>query len=350
MTAERKKEIGKGGKTMIRQTIIKLTEGRDLDEREAGGAMGEIMRGEATEAQIAAYLTALAMKGETVEEITASARTMREYAVKTDIPPACMDIVGTGGDRSNSFNISTCSAFIVAAGGVKVAKHGNRSVSSKCGAADVLEMLGANLKTSPEKTARIFERCGFAFLHAQVYHPAMKFAAPVRAQLGIRTVFNLLGPLANPAGAKTELLGVYSREMLVPLATVLSNLGTTRVIAVHGEEGLDEVSPSGKTYCCEIFGGKKREYTLTPADFGLEPHALREITGGDPEENARIMKSVLAGERGAYRDAAVANSALAFCAAGAADDVYRGARYAEQLLDSGKAEEVMKSYVAATGE
>jgi anthranilate phosphoribosyltransferase len=239
---------------------------------------------------------------------------------------------------------------VVAAGGVKVAKHGNRSVSSKCGAADLLEALGANLKTSPERAKEIFDKCGFVFLHAQVYHPAMKYAGPVRGQLGIRTVFNVLGPLANPAGAKYQLLGVYSREMVKPLAEVLAALGVQRLIAVHGEEGLDEVSPSGKTYCCSIFGGDVKEFTVTPDTFGLSPHTKGEITGGDPERNAAIMYEVLGGKKGAYRDAVVANSAMSFYIAGKVNTFEEGARLAEKIIDGGAALNKLNEYISLTRE
>lgn len=333
---------------MIKEAIKKLAEGRDLTDFEAAGAMREIMTGGATDAQIAAYLTALRIKGESVEEITASARVLREVAMVCPISADSMDIVGTGGDNSDSFNISTCSAFVAAAGGIKVAKHGNKSVSSKCGAADVLEKLGANLKTTPEQAAEIFSACGFVFLHAQVYHPAMRYAAPVRAQLGIRTAFNVLGPLGNPAKAKYQLLGVYSYDMLEPLARVLERLGCERLIAVHGADGLDEVSPSGKTFCYEIFNGAAKKYELTCDDFGLPPHDKSEIVGGEPDENARIMLSVLGGEKGAYRDAVAANAAMCFYIAGKVQTPFEGARLAEKVIDGGKALAALRRYIAAT--
>lgn len=335
---------------MIKEAIKKLAEGQDLTFDEVTAAMSEIMTGTATAVQTAGYLTALRIKGESVEEITASAKVMRDVALYTPVPSDSMDIVGTGGDNSNSFNISTCASFVVAAGGVNVAKHGNSSVSSKCGASDVLTELGANLKTSPETAKNAFDRCGFTFLHAQVYHPAMRFAAPVRKELGLRTVFNILGPLANPAKAQYQLLGVYSKDMVKPLAKVLANLGTKRLIAVHGEDGLDEVSPSGNTYCYEIFDGKEREYTLTPADFGLAAHGREEIAGGDPAVNADIMLRVLGGEKGAYRDAVAANAALCFVIAGKVKTPADGARMAERIIDGGEALRTLKTYVKATNE
>lgn len=333
---------------MIQQAIRKLADGKELTYEEAEGTMSEIMEGKATEAQIAAYLTALRIKGETIEEIAASARAMRNQRVRVDIPSDVLEIVGTGGDESYSFNISTVSAFVLAGGGVKVAKHGNKSVSSKCGAADVLEALGAQLKTTPEQAKRVFEECGFIFLHAQVYHPAMRFAAPVRAQLGIRTIFNILGPLANPAEAKYQLLGVYSKDMARPLCEVLAKLGAERVIAVHGEDGLDEASCSDKTFCCEYKDGEFKEYYVTPADFGLPTHQKSEITGGYPPENAAIMRNILSGEKGACRDAVVINSALCFYLTGKAESLIQGARLAEETIDSGKARDVLERYLAAT--
>lgn len=333
---------------MIKQAIEKLVDGQDLSYEEAKAAMLEIMTGQATNAQIAGYLTALRIKGETIDEITASAQTMRDTCVANDIPSDSMDIVGTGGDKSYSFNISTASSFVVAAGGVKVAKHGNKSVSSKCGAANVLEACGANLRTSSEKAKEIFEKCGFVFLHAQVYHPAMRYAGPVRGELGIRTVFNVLGPLGNPAKAEYQLLGVYSHEMVRPLCEVLAKLGAKHVIAVHGEDGLDEVSCSDRTFCCEYKDGKFEEYYVSPADFGLPQHRKEEIVGGEPEVNAKILKGILDGEKSAYRDIVVMNSALCLCIAGKAATPEAGARLAEELIDSGKAKATFEAYVAAT--
>lgn len=334
---------------MIQDAIKKMIDdGKSLTYQEAADSMKEIMTGAADEAQVAGYLTALRLKGETVEEIAASAQVMREVALPCSVTSDSMDIVGTGGDKSCSFNLSTCASFVVAAGGVKVAKHGNRSVSSKCGAADVLTALGANLKVDPSKAGEVMDKCNFMFLHAQVYHPAMKYAAPVRSALGVRTMFNILGPLANPARANMQLLGVYSKDMVVPLARVLSRLGTKRVIAVYGCDTLDEVSLSDRTYCCEIIDGREREYYLSPEDFGLDPIEKGDIVGGEPDENAKIMLSVLQGERSAYRDAVIANSAVCFYLAGRAKDLREGAKYAGSLLDSGAAYGVFNNFVRAT--
>ncbi len=334
---------------MIQQAIRKMIdEGRALTYEEAADAMREIMTGGAGEAQVAGYLTALRLKGETVEEIAASADVMRQVALPCTVTSDSMDIVGTGGDRSCSFNISTCSSFVVAAAGIKVAKHGNRCVSSKSGAADVLTALGANLKVDPAKAGGIMDECNFMFLHAQVYHPAMKYAAPVRSALGVRTLFNILGPLANPARANMQLLGVYSKDMVVPLARVLSRLGTKRVIAVYGCDGLDEVSLSDKTYCCEIIDGKEREYYVSAEDFGLQRADKCDIVGGEPDENARIMQCILQGERGARRDAVLANSAMCLYLAGKADNLKEGALIAGQMLDSGAAYAVFNKFVQAT--
>ncbi len=334
---------------MIQQAIKKIVdEGLSLTHEEAAESMREIMTGAANEALVAGYLTALRMKGETTEEIAASAQVMREVALPCGISPDCMDIVGTGGDKSCSFNISTCAAFVVAAGGVKVAKHGNRCVSSKCGAADVLSSLGANFSLPPERAAEVMEKCSFVFLHAQVYHPAMKNVAPVRSALGVRTIFNILGPLANPARAQMQLLGVYSADMAVPLAQVLSRLGTRRVMAVYGCDGLDEISVSDKTYCCEIIDGTMREYFLTPEDFGLRRTDKSDIVGGQPQENAQMMLDVLGGKKGALRDAVVANSAAAFYLAGKVKSFRAGALMAQSLIDGGSALAVLQSFIGAT--
>lgn len=334
---------------MIQHAIKKMIgDGRSLSYDEAAESMNEIMTGAATQAQVAGYLTALRLKGETVEEIAASAEAMRNVALPCSVTGDSMDIVGTGGDKSCSFNISTCSSFVVAAGGVKVAKHGNTSVSSKCGAADVLTALGANVRLDPERAGEVMDKCNFMFLHAQVYHPAMKYAAPVRNALGVRTMFNILGPLANPARARMQLLGVYSKDMVVPLARVLSRLGTKRVIAVYGCDALDEVSLSDSTYCCEIIDGVEREYYVTPEDFGLNRVNKSDIVGGEPDENARIMRDILSGVRGPCRDSVVANSAMCFYLAGKVSSLRAGALMARSLLDSGAAYNVFSSFVEAT--
>ena len=335
---------------MIREAIKKLVQKSDLTYAEARETMNEIMAGEATPAQIACYLTALACKGETVEEITASAQGMRDNCVKNSLPSDGLEIVGTGGDESYTFNISTAAAFVLAAAGVPVTKHGNRSVSSKCGAADVLEALGANLKTSPEQAKEVFDRCGFVFLHAQVYHPAMRYAAPVRKEMGIRTIFNILGPLANPARAQSQLLGVYSHAAVRPLCEVLAGLGAKRVLSVYGEDGMDEISVSDKTFCCEYANGAFREYYLSPVDFGLPVRKKRDVEGGDPSVNAEIMRRVMNGEKGAYRDAVVANAAACLYMTGRADTLYTAARLAENVIDDGRARSTMETYIAATNE
>ena len=334
---------------MIQQAIKKMIDdGRSLSYDEAAESMNEIMTGAAGQAQVAGYLTALRLKGETVEEIAASAEAMRNVALPCSVAGDSMDIVGTGGDKSCSFNISTCSSFVVAAGGVKVAKHGNTSVSSKCGAADVLTAPGANIRLDPERAGEVMDKCNFMFLHAQVYHPSMKYAAPVRNALGVRTMFNILGPLANPARARMQLLGVYSKDMVVPLARVLSRLGTKRVIAVYGCDALDEVSLSDSTYCCEIIDGVEREYYVTPEDFGLNRVNKSDIVGGEPDENARIMRDILSGVRGPCRDSVVANSAMCFYLAGKVPSLKAGALMARSLLDSGAAYNVFSSFVEAT--
>ena len=336
---------------MIKEAIVKIVNKEDLSYDEAYAVMNEIMSGETSQTQNAAFLAALSTKSaraETTDEIAGCAAAMRDHAIRVDTGMEVFEIVGTGGDNAHSFNISTTSALVAAAGGMKVAKHGNRSVSSKCGAADVLTALGANLKVDPAKAGGIMDDCNFMFLHAQVYHPAMKYAAPVRSALGVRTLFNILGPLANPARANMQLLGVYSKDMVVPLARVLSRLGTKRVIAVYGCDGLDEVSLSDKTYCCEIIDGKEREYYVSAEDFGLQRADKCDIVGGEPDENARIMQCILQGERGARRDAVLANSAMCLCLAGKADTLKEGALIAGQMLDSGAAYAVFNKFVQAT--
>lgn len=333
---------------MIKQCLKKITEGNDLTAEEAETCMREIMTGEAGDVLTGAYLTALAMKGESVEEITASAKVMRSVSVKVALDRECLDIVGTGGDGSNSFNISTCSSFVVAAGGVPVAKHGNGSVSSKCGSSDVLEMLGVNVRIPPEKTAEIFSKLGYAFLHAAVYHPAMRFVTPVRRQLGLRTIFNLLGPLANPAGAKYQLLGVCKRELVTPLATVLSNLGTTRLVAVYGEDKLDEISLSSPSCCCSVIDGKTEEFEISASDFGLKPIKKSEIVGGDPAQNAQIFLKVLSGENSPYYEEVLANSAMAYFTAGKVATPAQGVELARETIQSGAAKALFERYREAT--
>ncbi len=335
---------------MIKDAIRTAAEGRDLTFNMAKQAMDEIMRGDAAPAQIAAFLTALRMKGETVDEITACASVMRAHCAKLDTARDVMDIVGTGGDESYSFNISTVAAFVVAAGGVPVAKHGNRSVSSKCGAADFLEALGANINLTAEQSARVLEKAGMCFMFALNHHASMKYAAPVRKEIGIRTIFNILGPLSNPASAPLMLLGVYDEKLVAPLAQVLSNMGVGRALVVHGDDGLDEISLGTTTTACEVDNGALTDSRLDPRDYGLNLCARDALVGGDPAENARIAREIFSGEKSAKRDAVVLNAGAALYIAGKASSVSEGITLASELIDSGRAEEKMQAFVGATKE
>ena len=297
---------------MIKDAIQTVINGENLDFETAKEVMNAMMDGTATQAQMGALLTALRMKGETVEEITACAMVMREKGLRINPVRNVIDIVGTGGDGTNTFNISTTSAFVIAAGGVPVAKHGNRGVSSKSGAADVLEYLGINLNLTPEQSEEILNKSNICFMFAQLYHTSMKYAAPVRKEMGVRTIFNVLGPLANPAGATMQLMGVYDRNLVEPLSQVLANLGVVRGLVVSGNEGMDEVTLTGETYVCEIRHGKLTSYAITPEQFGFRRCALEDLVGGDPKENAQITMDILTGkEKGPKRDVVILNSAMA---------------------------------------
>ena len=323
---------------MIRESIIKLSKKQNLTYQEAEEVMDEIMSGKATPVQMSAYLTALALKGETIDEITASAAGMRAHCIKLLHDMDVLEIVGTGGDGSNSFNISTTASLVIAAGGVPVAKHGNRAASSKSGAADVLEALGVKITIPPEKSQELLKKIGICFLFAQNYHIAMKYVAPIRKELGIRTVFNILGPLSNPAGANMELMGVYDEALVEPLAQVMANLGVTRGMVVFGQDSLDEISMSAPTSVCEIKDGKFTSYVLTPEAFGYKRCTKEELQGGTPQENAEITKAILEGkETGAKRDAVCLNAGAALYIAGKAKTIEEGVRLAEKLIDSGAA-------------
>ena len=335
---------------MIKEAIISLSKRQDLDYKTAETVMNEIMTGEATPVQMSAYLTALSLKGETTEEITASASGMRKHCVKLLHDVDALEIVGTGGDHSNTFNISTTAAIITAAAGVPVAKHGNRSASSKCGAADVLEALGVNINIPPEKSAELLKNIGICFLFAQNYHIAMKYVAPVRRELGIRTVFNILGPLTNPAGANMELMGVYDKELIEPLAKVLMNLGVKNAMVVHGNDGLDEISMSAPTTLCEVKNGWIRTYEITPEQFGFKRCEKTELVGGTPEENANILRSVLSGEKSAKSDAAVLNAAAAMYISGKYDSIENAVKVAGEIIDSGKAMNKLDEFIRCSNE
>lgn len=330
---------------MIKEAIYKLVNGEDLSYEMAEGVMDEIMSGEASQIHMGAYLTGLRMKGETIDEITASAAGMRKHGTKLLHDMDVLEIVGTGGDEANTFNISTTAGLVVSAAGIPVAKHGNRSVSSKCGAADVLEALGANISINPAQSAMILKEIGFCFMFAQTYHSAMRFVAPVRRELGIRTIFNILGPLANPAGANFELMGVYDDSLVEPLAQVLLKLGVKRAIVVHGQDGLDEISLSAPTTCCEIRDGKLSSYVITPEELGLVRCSKEALVGGDPAENAAITKAILDGERSPKRDAVVLNAAACIYMVRDGITLKEAVGIAEEVIDSGKAKEQLEKYI-----
>ena len=334
---------------MIKEAIIKLSKKQDLAYAEAEAVMDEIMSGQATPVQMSAYLTALALKGETIDEITASAAGMRAHCIKLLHNLDVLEIVGTGGDGSNSFNISTTSSLVIAAGGVPVAKHGYRAASSKSGAADVLETLGEKITLTPERSAEILKKINICFLFAQNYHIAMKYVAPIRKELGIRTVFNILGPLSNPAGANMELMGVYDQSLVEPLAQVMANLGVNRGMVVYGQDSLDEISMSAPTSVCEIKDGWFQSYEITPEQFGYTRCSKEDLVGGTPAENAEITRAILKGEeRGPKRQAVCMNAGAALYIAGKAESLEAGVKMAENLIDSGAAAAKLREFVEET--
>lgn len=331
---------------MIKEAIEKIVEGQDLTFDEAKEVMNEIMSGETPDTLISAYLVALRMKGETIEEISGSARGMRDNGTKLLHNMDVLEIVGTGGDKANTFNISTTSAFVAAAAGCKVAKHGNRGVSSKSGAADVLEALGANITLEPEQSKELLDKVGFCFLFAQKYHPAMRFVGPVRGDLGLRTIFNVLGPLTNPAGASMEIIGVYEEELVEPIAQVLLKLGVKKGMVVFGQDTMDEITPSAKTTVCEIRNGKTKSYEINPEDYDIDICKKSDLEGGNGVENAQITKEILTGKiQGPKRDAVLLNAGA--CIYIQRDDItYKEAiNIARETIDSGKAYEKLQAYV-----
>ncbi|OPX95095.1 MAG: Anthranilate phosphoribosyltransferase [Syntrophorhabdus sp. PtaU1.Bin002] len=341
---------------MIKEAIKKVADRIDLEENEAVQVMEEIMSGEATPAQIAAFITALRMKGETVDEIVGAARVMRAKAAR--VPGAqghsenghgaLVDTCGTGGDGTMTFNISTTAAFVVAGGGIKVAKHGNRSVSSSCGSADVLEKLGVNIEASPEVVGQYIDQVGIGFLFAPVFHSSMRYAIGPRKEVGLRTIFNVLGPLTNPAGARYQLVGVYDEALCEPLAQVLGRLGAERAMVVHGLDGMDEISVTGETKVSEMVDGEVRTYFVRPEDFGLKQYDMKELQGSNAEENARILEGVLSGKtNGAKRAVVALNAGAAFYVSGGFKDINEGVRYAEEVIDSGKALAKLRELVGA---
>lgn len=322
----------------IKEIITHLIDRKDLCPEEAGLAMEDIMKGNATQSQIGAFLTALHMKGETPQEIAAFARVMRENAViikpRTERP--LVDTCGTGGDGTQTFNISTAAAFVAAGAGIPVVKHGNRSVSSRCGSADVLSRLGVNIAVDPEQQERIVEHVGIAFLFAPSHHPTMRNVMPARQELGCRTVFNILGPLANPAGAQAQVLGVYDPDLTRTMADVLLLLGISRAMVVHGA-GLDEITTTGETRVAELNAGAIRSYTLDCRRFGITPADLADLKGGDADENARIIREIFSGETGPCRDIVLMNAGAAIYTGGMAQDLHEGLNLAAASIDSGSA-------------
>ena len=335
-----------GGSKMIKEAILKLAKKENLTYEEAEAVMNEIMSGEATPVQMSSYLTALSLKGETIDEITASAAGMRAHCVKLLHDMDVLEIVGTGGDGSNSFNISTTASMVIAAGGVPVAKHGNRAASSKSGAADVLEALGVNITISPEKSAELLKKINICFLFAQNYHIAMKYVAPIRKELGIRTVFNILGPLSNPAGANMELMGVFDGSLVESLAQVMENLGVTKGMVVYGQDKLDEISMCAPTSVCEIRDGKFTSYEIAPEQFGYTRCKKDALKGGTPQENAEITRNILNGaDKGPKRQAVCLNAGAALYIAGKAETMEQGVRMAEELIDSGATQKKLEEFV-----
>lgn len=333
---------------MLKRFIVKVAEGQDLNEEEASQAMDHIMEGEGLPTQIASLLTALRMKGETSQEVTGFARAMRAKALRIRAKDGerVVDTCGTGGDGSGTFNISTAVAFVAAGGGLTVAKHGNRSVSSQSGSADVLEALGVNLSLPPKKAEASLQENGLAFLFAPSFHPAMKHALGPRREIGIRTAFNLLGPLTNPAGATIHLLGLYREDLTQMVAEVLKNLGSKAAFVVHGADHSDEISITGKTTVCELRDGTIRNYQIEPEDVGLERASLEAIQGGTPEKNAQILRRIFRGEAGPTRDVVLLNGAAVFMAAGKVSSLREGVQMARESIDSGKAMKKLEELIA----
>jgi anthranilate phosphoribosyltransferase len=328
--------------------IAKVATGASLTRAEAASAFDRMMSGEATPSQMGALLMGLRVRGETVDEITGAVTTMRAKMLGVKAPPDAIDVVGTGGDASGSFNISTCAAFIVAGAGVPVAKHGNRALSSKSGAADVLQALGVKIELNAEQVGACIREAGIGFMFAPAHHPAMKNVGPTRVELGTRTIFNLLGPLSNPASVKRQMIGTFSKHWIEPMAQVLKNLGSECVWVVHGSDGLDEITTSGATSVAALEHGKIRSFEVTPEDAGLKrvkPEALR---GGDAEQNAKALLDVLKGKAGPFRDVSILNAAAALIVAGKAKDLKEGAALAAKSIDSGEAEGRLDRLIAVS--
>lgn len=335
---------------MIADTLSSIQSGHKLSEEQMYNTVSSIMQGEWSNEQIAAFLMGLSIRGETVEEITGAARVMREKALPISAPEGAVDCCGTGGDKSGTYNISTAVAIVAAACGVPVAKHGNRSASSKSGAADVLEALGINLNVEQDKLEEAIKLYNFAFLMAPRHHAAMKYVVPVRKSLGVRTIFNVLGPLSNPAKTKFQLLGVFDKELLLPIAQVLQKLGTQSAWVVHGSDGLDEITTTGETYVAKLHNGEITQSVITPADFGLDIARADDLIGGEPEVNAKALLSVMSGEKSAYRDIVIANCAAVLIVSGKENDMKKAAETAAQAIDSGRALEHLNNYKNYTNE
>lgn len=333
---------------MIKEAIQHLINNEDLSLEMTKQVMDEIMSGRASNAQIASFITSMRMKGETIDEITSCAMVMRKYGDKISTDRDVLDIVGTGGDKAFTFNISTVSAFVISAAGIPVAKHGNRSVSSKCGSADVLEALGVKIDIPLERSEQILKEIGLCFMFAPLYHSSMKYAAPVRKELGVRSIFNILGPLVNPAAANLQLLGVYDEDLVLPLAKVLVNLGVKRAMVVHGHDGLDEVSLCASTTVCEVNRGNINSFFIDPHRFGFEYCKPEELTGGGPTENAEIALNILKGEKGPKRNIVLLNSALCLYMTYDNITLRECVRLAAEMIDGGKALEQLNKLIGLT--
>lgn len=329
----------------LKSVIHKVSTGAPLERNEMRTALDAMMSGVATPAQMGAFLMAMRVRGETIEEITGAAEFMRARMTTVEAPPGTIDIVGTGGDSHGTFNVSTCSALVAAGAGAKIAKHGNRSVSSKSGASDVLAALGVKLDVTPEAIAQCIDQAGVGFMWAPMHHAAMKHWAPIRAELGIRTIFNVLGPICNPANVKRQIVGVYSAELVKPIANVLNNLGSEHVWVVHGHDGMDEMTTTGSTTIAELKGGKINVFEVTPADAGLLPAKMSDLIGGDASVNADAIRRVLDGNREPFRDIVVLNAGAALVVAGIVADLRSGVEAATAAIDNGTAKQVLAKLV-----
>ena len=334
---------------MLRDALRKAADGEALTEGEAERALETIMEGTVPPAATAALLTALRVKGEAVPEIVGFARAMRRFAAPVDAPEGVVDTCGTGGDAKGTINVSTAAAFVARGAGVVIAKHGNRAATSRAGSADVLEALGAEIELEPEQVSRCIEEAGIGFMFARTHHPAMRFVAPVRAELPFRTIFNLLGPLTNPAGSKRQLVGVFSGSYVRPVAEALRDLGAERALVVHGTDGMDEITTSGATVVAEVSDGGIKGYEISPEDFGLASHAPDGLLGGDAHLNARILRDVLSGkEKGAARDVTLLNAGAAIFVSGRTDTIEEGVRHAEESIETGAADRALEDFIKAT--